>query len=51
MVSLGYVAACLFIALLGINRRFGFWGYLFASFLLTPVIGIILIAASSKSKT
>jgi len=49
MIYVAYIAACLFIALLGVNRRFGFWGYFFASVLLTPLIGIILIAASSKN--
>ena len=41
-----YVGSSFLIALLGKNRKFGFWGYFFASLLLTPVIGIILILAS-----
>lgn len=48
MFSLGYILVCVFIACLGISRKFGFWGYFFASLLLTPLIGIILIAASDK---
>ena len=46
MFSLVYILVCIFIACLGIRRKFGFWGYFFASLLLTPFMGIILIAAS-----
>jgi len=34
------------IAVLGRRRRFGFWGYFFASVLLTPIIGVLLLAAA-----
>lgn len=37
-----------FIAYLGRNRKMGFWGYFFASLLLTPFIGILLVIASGK---
>jgi hypothetical protein len=37
------------IGLLGTNRKLGFWGYFFASLLLTPFIGVILLLASSKT--
>jgi len=46
-----YIVICLFIGLLGANRKFGFWGYFFGSIVLTPLIGIILIFASDKRKT
>lgn len=46
-----YIILCLFVAIMGVHRRFGFWGYFFASCLLTPVIGIILVLASDKRKT
>ena len=45
-VALLYIALCLLIALVGINRKFGFWGYFFCSFFLTPPIGALLILAS-----
>lgn len=51
MFSLSYILVCIFIACFGIGKKFGFWGYFFASLLLTPVIGIILIAASDKRKS
>jgi hypothetical protein len=33
------------IAFLGRNLRFGFWGYLFGSILLSPAIGLLLLFA------
>ncbi len=48
MFSLLYILVCFLIACIGINRKFGFWGYFFGSLLLTPIIGVILIAASDK---
>ncbi len=45
-----YVVASLIIALFGVNRKFGFWGYFFGSLLFTPFIGIILLLASDKRK-
>jgi hypothetical protein len=37
---------CLFLAIFGRNRKFGFWGYLFGSLLLSPVIGLLLVIGS-----
>lgn len=39
------------VGLTGINRKFGFWGYFFASILLSPLIGIILVLASDPRKS
>jgi len=38
----------LIIGVLGINRKFGFWGYFFYSLLFTPILGVILLFGSSK---
>lgn len=44
-----YIFICYMIALFGRNRKFGFWGYLFLSIFLTPLIGFIaLLAAEPK---
>lgn len=43
-----YLALCSLVAYLGRDRKFGFWGYLAASILLDPVIGILLVLASDK---
>ncbi len=36
------------VAYLGRGRKFGFWGYFFASLLLTPLLGALLVIASGK---
>jgi len=41
-----YFALCLALAVMGRNRKFGFWGYLFASILFTPLIGAFIVLAS-----
>ncbi len=38
------------IGLLGINSRLGFWGNFFASVLLTPLVGLLLVIASGRKK-
>lgn len=38
------------VAFLGMNRKFGFWGYLFASLLFTPLIGLLFVLASDRKK-
>jgi hypothetical protein len=45
-VVAAWLILALIIAFLGRGRRFGFWGYLFASILLTPVIGLLLLIAA-----
>ena len=40
----------LLIGLLGINSRLGFWGNFFASILLTPIVGLLLVIASGHKK-
>lgn len=46
MLILAWIVGSFVIAALGTRYRFGFWGYLFASLLLTPVIGVLLLAAA-----
>ena len=50
MIAIIFVLS-LFIGLLGMNSRLGFWGNFFASILLTPVVGLLLVIASSKKKS
>lgn len=40
------VVCSIVLGLAGRKRKFGFWGYFFASLLLTPLIGILLVLAS-----
>ena len=46
VLVLAYIAASLAIAMLGRNLRFRFWGYFFASILLTPIVGLLLLIAA-----
>jgi len=39
-----------FIGFLGRNRKLGFWGHFFASLLLTPIFGFLLIIATDPVK-
>jgi hypothetical protein len=43
------ILASLIIAYLGKYRKMGFWGYFFASLLLTPLIGLLLLLASDPT--
>lgn len=46
MLLLINLVLCVIVANMGKQRKFGFWGYLFASLLFTPVIGLFLVLAS-----
>ena len=45
-----YAVASFLVALMGINRKFGFWGYFFCSLLLTPFVGAVVMLASDPRK-
>jgi hypothetical protein len=45
-----YLFCCLLIAVLGTHKPLGFWGYFLGSLLLTPVIGLLLIAAAGENR-
>ncbi|MCI5116683.1 MAG: hypothetical protein D3913_01695 [Candidatus Electrothrix sp. LOE1_4_5] len=45
-----YLLSCLLMGVLGMNRKFGFWGYFFSSIVLTPIIGLLLVFASDPKK-
>ena len=40
-----YIVFCLLIGYIGRDKKFGFWGNLFAALLLTPLIGLIVLLA------
>jgi hypothetical protein len=41
-----YVLLCLFTGFIGRNRKWTFWGYLWASMLFSPVLGLLFLLAS-----
>ena len=50
MLILVCIALAYFIGFLGRNRKLGFWGHFFASLLLTPIIGFLLVIATDPRK-
>lgn len=45
-----WIVLAIIIGFFGRNRRFRFWGYFFASVLLTPIVGILLLLAAIPLK-
>jgi hypothetical protein len=43
LIALVYLALCLVAGIVGRNRRIGFWGFLFCSILLTPVLSLMFL--------
>lgn len=43
-----YLLTCYLLALSGKKRKFGFWGYLFLSIFMTPLIGLLTVLASDN---
>lgn len=48
-IALTWIVGSVIVALAGRRRKFGYWGYLFASVLLTPVLGLLLVLASDPA--
>jgi uncharacterized membrane protein len=46
-----YFVLSLIIAYIGKDRKFGFWGFLFCSLFLTPIVGLVAYLASCKKIT
>lgn len=45
-----YIGVSILLALIGRNRKWGYWGYLWASILFTPLIGLLFLLASDPKK-
>lgn len=45
-----YVLGSLLVAGFGRRRKWGFWGYLWASMLMSPVLGLLFVLAGDKPK-
>lgn len=48
--TIPYLVLSFIVAYCGRYRKFGFWGYFFASLILTPCIGAVLVIASGSHK-
>jgi hypothetical protein len=40
---LSYLALCVVAGFAGRKRRIGFWGFLFASVIFTPIVGLLFL--------
>lgn len=49
-IPFGYIFISFIVGYLGRNRKMGFWGYFFATLLLTPFVGVVLLLVSDKRK-
>jgi hypothetical protein len=45
-----YILFCFLVAVLGVRKPLGFLGYLISSLILTPVVGLLLIAAAGDDR-
>jgi hypothetical protein len=45
-----YVGLCFLVAVVGKTRPLRFWGYFFASFILTPFVGLLLLLAAGRKR-
>ena len=46
-----YGVLCVLVAFLGRNRKWGYWGYLWASVIFSPLMGLLFVlAADPKQK-
>ncbi|VEN73184.1 Membrane protein [Candidatus Desulfarcum epimagneticum] len=50
-VQIIYFGLCLLLALCGMNRKMGFWGYLFFSVVFSPLLGLIVLLVSGKKRS
>jgi|GEM_PF-665451 len=49
-IILAAALCSLIIAFFGRKKKLGFWGFFFASLLLTPVFGLLLLAVAGPAK-
>jgi hypothetical protein len=47
-LSVSCLALSFIVGYLGRNRSMTFWGYFFASLILTPLVGLLLVIVSRK---
>lgn len=49
-LAAAYLALCWIAGILGRNRRIGFWGYFFCSFIFTPFVSLMFLFFASPAK-
>ena len=48
VLSALYFLACVLVAVLGRRRKWGFWGYFWASIVMSPLLGVLFVLAGEK---
>lgn len=48
--GLSWLTLSILIGAFGRQRTMGFWGYFFASIVLTPIIGLLLVLVSGRKE-
>jgi hypothetical protein len=51
MIKVYWILLSIIIALLGSNKKMGFWGILFCSLLFSPAVGLIVLITSARKKS
>lgn len=51
LIGLLWIALSLLVGYVGRRRKFGFWGYMFVSLFLTPLVGFLTVLSSDERKT
>jgi hypothetical protein len=49
-LAIAYLLLCLIAGIAGRNRRIGFWGYFFCSFIFTPFVSLLFLYFASPRK-
>ena len=44
--GVAYILLCIAVAMIGRRRKWGYWGYLWASVLFTPLLGLLFVLAA-----
>jgi len=50
LLILSWLTLAIFIGALGRHRTMGFWGYFFASIVLTPIFALLLVLVSGEKE-
>ena len=45
-----YILCSMLVAYFGRHRKWGFWGYFFASLLMSPAVGLLFLLAGETSR-
>ncbi len=51
VIPLSHILVSFIVGYLGRNKKMGLWGYFFATLLLTPFIGVLLLIVTEKKNT